>query len=266
MRVTCIQMDMAFATPDENFAKAEALIREAAKAQDPDVILLPELWNTGFYPKEGLAALCDENGRRARRLLSRLCGELSVNIVGGSVAILEDGSPRNTALVFNRRGECVARYDKTHLFSFAGEQEHFQAGDALCTFRLDGVPCGLLICYDLRFPELARSLALRGIEMLFLPAQWPGRRIGHFNLLCEARAVENQMFVACCNSCGPDENGVGYGGNSALIDPLGKVLARAGHEPCFLTADCDLRITADTRAAMHIYKDRRPELYELSKK
>lgn len=263
MRITCIQMDMAFARPDENFEKAQSLIRQAAASERPDVILLPELWNTGFFPRQGLEALCDAEGVRTRSLLGSLAGELGVNIIGGSVALLEGGAPRNSALVFDRQGACIARYDKTHLFSFCGEQEYFRAGDSLCVFRLDGVACGLILCYDIRFPELTRSLALQGIEALFVCAQWPARRIRHLNLLCEARAIENQMFVACCNSCGPDENGLPHGGNSAVVDPLGQVLGRAGEGPCFLTANCELQAVAHARSAMRVYQDRRPDIYRL---
>lgn len=263
MRVTCIQMDMAFARPDENFAQAEALVRRAAREEKPDVILLPELWNTGFFPREGLKELCDPKGSRTKALLGPLAKELGVNLAAGSVAAWEDGKPRNTALVFDRQGECIARYDKTHLFSPMGEHEFFQPGGSLCTFRLDGVLCGALICYDLRFPELVRSLALQGIEVLFLPAQWPIQRVPHLNLLCEARAVENQMFVACCNSCGADHSGTRFGGHSALIDPWGRVLARAQSGPCLLSADCDMSMVTGIRDSINIFRDRRPEVYRL---
>ncbi len=263
MRLTCIQMDVAFGRPDENFAQAEALVRQAAREENPDLILLPELWNTGFFPKEGLKALCDPDGRRTKALFGPLARALGVNIAAGSVAVWEDGRPRNTALVFDRQGECLARYDKTHLFSPSGEHEFFQAGDSLVTFRLDGVSCGLLICYDLRFPELARSLALAGIEVLLLPAQWPLQRVPHFNLLCEARAVENQMFVASCNGCGTDGKGGRFGGSSALVDPWGQVLGRAGGDPCLLSAELDLSVMAGIRGSINVFRDRRPAVYRL---
>lgn len=263
MRLTCIQMDMAFARPDENFDLAQALVRQAAREQKPDVILLPELWNTGFFPQEGLEALCDPEGSRTKALFGPLAKELGVNLIAGSVATLFGGRPRNTALVFDRQGECLASYDKTHLFSPLGEHEAFEPGDSLCLFALDGVRCGLLICYDLRFPELARSLALGGMEVLFLPAQWPSKRVPHLELLCQARAVENQMFVACCNSCGADASGVPFGGHSSLVDPWGKVLARAEGDPCFLTADFDLSIVSGIRGSINVFRDRRPEIYRL---
>lgn len=263
MRVTCVQMEMAFARPDENFELAERLVRRAALEEKPDVILLPELWNTGFFPKESLGALADRDCQRTRALLGPLAKELGVNLVGGSVTNLREGRLYNTALAFDRGGECVAEYDKTHLFSPLEEHLHFQAGDHLCAFQLDGVACGLMICYDLRFPELARSLALKGVQVLFLPAQWPAKRAGHLRLLCEARAVENQMFLACCNSCGADGAGERFGGNSAVVDPWGTVLARAAGGPCFASADCDLSVVAGIRESINVFRDRRPSVYEL---
>lgn len=264
MRITCIQMDVAFARPEENFRQAEALVRQAAKTEQPDVILLPELWNTGFFPKEGLSGLADPEGRRTAALCGGLARELGVNLVAGSVACLRAGKLYNTAMAFDRQGSLVDSYDKTHLFSPMEEDVYFQAGDHLSVFSLDGTPCGLLICYDLRFPELTRTLALQGIQVLFLAAQWPVQRAGHLRLLYEARAVENQMFVACCNACGQDDAGNRFGGNSGLVDPWGTVLARAGEGPCFLSGDCDLSITAGIRAGINVFRDRRPALYHCS--
>ena len=110
----------------------------------------------------------------------------------------------NTAYVFDRQGARLAAYDKTHLFTPMGEHEHYAAGDHLTTFSLDGHKCGLLICYDLRFPELFRTLALQGVELLLLPAQWPAARRYHWETLTAARAIENQLFLAACNSPPPE--------------------------------------------------------------
>ena len=180
------------------------------------------------------------------------------------MACLRAGKRYNTAMAFNRQGSLVGSYDKTHLFSPMEEDVYFQAGDHLAVFPLDDTLCGLLICYDLRFPELTRTLALQGVQVLFLVAQWPVQRAGHLRLLYEARAVENQMFVACCNACGQDDAGTRFGGNSGLVDPWGTVLARAGETPCFLSGDCDLSITAGIRAGINVFRDRRPDLYHCS--
>ena len=261
MRITCIQMDMAFGQPEENFRHAERLI-EQAMASKPDVLVLPETWNTGYFPRQELHALCDRDGQQVIARIGALAAKFHVNIVAGSVANLRDGSCCNTALVFDRSGQCIASYDKTHLFSPMGEDEYFTPGDHLCRFSLDGAQCAVIICYDLRFPELARSLAVKGLDVLFVVSQWPAARINHLRSLTVARAIENQIFTVCCNSCGA-AGATLYGGNSLLADPWGSVLAEAGNAQQLLTADADLSVLENIRQSIHVFRDRRPELYEL---
>ena len=259
MKVSCLQMNMVFCQPEENFRLAEELIAKAME-EAPDVLVLPETWNTGFYPKENLAALCDRDGARVKAEIGALAAKYRVNIVAGSVSNLRDGKVYNTAMVFDREGNCVASYDKTHLFTPMGEDDYFAKGDHLCRFQLDGVECGLIICYDLRFSELTRVLALQGMEMLFVVSQWPDVRIPHLRALCTARAIENQCFVVNCNGCGT-AGSTHYGGHSAIYDPLGVVLTQAGSGEEAIAADCDLSTVTAIRKAIPVFQDRRPELY-----
>jgi len=261
VKLACVQMDVRLGDCAYNFAHAEELVRKAA-AQGADVVLLPETWNVGFFPKENLTELADPDGAEVKRVFSALAKELSVNIVAGSAATAREGKVFNTAYVFDRAGECVASYDKTHLFTPMGEHEYFTPGGHLCTFTLDGVKCGLIICYDLRFPELTRSLALQNIELLFVPAEWPAVRIAHWQTLNRARAIENQIFLACCNGCGTAGETV-YGGSSAVYDPWGAILAQAGEKEEIITADCDFAVKEQIRNSIHVFRDRRPELYQL---
>ncbi len=261
MKVACLQMDMKLACPEENFLHSAALV-EKAMEEKPDVLVLPETWNTGFFPKENLESLCDRDGRQVKEVFGALAKKFSVNIVAGSVANVRDGKVYNTAMVFDRTGQCVASYDKTHLFTPMGEDNYFTPGDHRCTFTLDGVKCGLIICYDVRFPELTRSLTVPGLDMLFVVSQWPKVRTFHLRSLTTARAIENQMFVVCCNSCGTAGETV-YGGNSAVIDPWGETIALAGEQEQILTAQCDMQILTNIRGSIPVFRDRRPELYNL---
>ena len=260
MKVTCLQMDMKLGCPDENFAKAEQMIRQAMSEQ-PDGLVLPETWNTGFFPKENLPSLCDRDGQRVKAEIGALAKEYRVNIVAGSVSNLRDGKVYNTAMVFDRTGQCIASYDKTHLFTPMGEDDYFTPGDHLCRFELDGVQCGIIICYDVRFPELTRSLTVPGLDVLFVVSQWPKVRTFHLRTLTTARAIENQMFVVCCNSCGTAGETV-YGGNSAIIDPWGELLAAAGEQEQKLTAQCALETLTQIRNTIPVFRDRRPALYQ----
>ena len=260
MKVACALMDMAFANPDENFEKAQALVREAA-SKGADTILLPETWNTGFFPHENLAELADDDGKRTRSVFGPLAKTLNVNIVAGSVVNRKADGIYNTALVFNREGECVAEYDKTHLFSPMGEDKYFKKGNHSCSFTLDGIRCAVIICYDLRFPRLTRRIAIEGLDFLFMVSQWPLVRVPHLDTLTKARAIENQMFVACCNSAGKAGETV-YGGNSSINDPWGVTLAHAkGSDEEIIFADCDTTILKEIRESINVFADRRPEMY-----
>lgn len=259
MKLCCIQMNVRAADPEENFSHAEALLINAAKKK-PDVILLPELWNTGFAPGQIDANLADKDGARTRALCGPLAQRFGVNIVAGSVLTHKSGAEYNTAYVFDRAGNCIAEYDKTHLFSPMGEGEAFAAGNDIVTFALDGVVCGVLTCYDLRFPELSRALTLSGAKILFLPAEWPRQRTEQMTTLLRARAIENQVFAALCNGCG-SAFGTRFGGRSAIVDPLGTVLAKAGINERAIFAEIDLEAQERIRTEIPVLFDRRPELY-----
>ena len=261
MKVACLQMDMLLAKPEENFSHAAELVKRAMENK-PDVLVLPETWNTGFFPRENLQALCDRDGSRVRQVFGALAERYQVNIVAGSVSNVRGSKVYNTAMVFDRTGACIASYDKTHLFTPMGEDNYYTPGDRLCTFVLDGVKCGLIICYDVRFPELTRSLTVPGLDILFVVSQWPKVRTFHLRSLTTARAIENQMFLVCCNSCGTAGQTV-YGGNSAIIDPWGETVALAGETEEILTADCDLQILTNIRGSIPVFRDRRPSLYKI---
>ena len=262
MIVSCIQMDMAFGKPEENFSLAEALIEKTVQTEHPDTIVLPETWNVGFFPRENLAELSDRDCAMVKQRIGALAKKHSVNIVAGSVSNVRDGKVFNTACVFDRSGNCIAQYDKTHLFTPMGEHEFFTPGSGLCRFALDGVDCGLIICYDVRFPELIRSLTVQGVDALFVVSQWPNVRIPHLQALITARAIENQMYVVCCNSCGKAGESQ-FGGNSAIIEPWGQTIAKAGETQEIITAALDFSVIENIRTSINIFADRRPELYKL---
>ncbi len=261
LRISLVQMTMEFCQPDKNYLHAEELIRSTAK--DADIVVLPELWNTGFFPRENLAELSDPSGRRTKSLMGQLAKELDVNIDAGSVASAVEGRIYNRAYIFDRTGQVVAQYDKTHLFSFMGENRSFTPGDNTTVFELDGIRCGILICYDIRFPELARTIAVEGIDILFVVSQWPRERIQHIQVLSQARAIENQVYLAYVNSSARAGK-TGDGGHSALIDPLGVVLTQAGEGEEIVRGTCDLAQLPSIRRSINVFRDRRPMLYHVN--
>lgn len=263
MKICAVQMDTLMADRAANQRKAETLIALAA-GHGPDVLVLPELWDLGFYPANALE-LGDEDGKEAQAFLSALAAKHRVNIIGGSIVRLHQGKIWNTSYVFSRQGTLISTYDKTHLFSPSKEHENFEAGETLARYELDGVPVGQVICYDLRFGELVRTLALGGIKVLFAPAAWPIPRLNHWRLLAQARAVENQMFVVAVNTVGTVNN-LTFCGHSIMVDPWGEIISEAGGGEQLLLGELDLSVIADIRERINVFRDRRPELYDVQNK
>lgn len=261
MRLSLVQLDIALGNPQKNLIKVQNMVRQAMQ-ENPDVIVLPEMWNTGFFPVN-VKAIADNNGVLTKSLLSSLAKELHVNIIGGSVANLENDTLVNTNYVFNREGVLISQYNKIHLFSPSGEHKIFSPGTKISLFEIDGVKAAVIICYDLRFTELVRTLALEGIELLFIPAEWPHPRLEHWQTLIKARAIENQMFVAAVNGVGV-ANSLKFCGNSMIADPWGQVLCLADESEVIISQDIDLDVIKDIRERINIFRDRRPTLYKVN--
>ena len=242
MKISIAQFKSELGAVEENFSTAAKLI---AAAQNSDVILLPEMWSTGYYPLP-VENFADIDGERTKNFLCAAAKKFSVNIIGGSVIVSSGGKIFNRCHVANRRGEIVAAYDKTHLFSFADEDKVFCAGDKICVVELDGVKFGVAICYDLRFPEFMRKIALAGAEIIFIPAAWSLKRLMPRQILTKARAIENQVFVVFANSSGKSE----------LINPRGEVVAESGRDAEILTAEINLNERAEVISAMNLLADR----------
>lgn len=264
IRVAMVQMEIAFADPDTNRRRAAEWIAKAAR-QGADVVVLPETWNVGFFP-ENAAELADPDGEPGRSLLAQGARQNRVHVIGGSLAELQGGEVYNTTYVFDRQGRQVSHYRKTHLFTFAGENDYFQAGHETGLFELDGVRFGHTICYDIRFPELLRTLALDGAQVVVAPAEWPLKRLDHWRILLRARAIENQFFMVGVNASGTNGKGLQWAGHSACIDPWGVYLAEAGQGEDLLVAELDLSMVREIRETLNVFRDRRPELYRLNRR
>jgi predicted amidohydrolase len=251
-------MDVAFGNPAANIANATRLFAEAA-AGKPDVIVLPEMWNTG-YSLQNIRDIADREGAPSISTLSELAAHYRVNVVAGSIADIKEGGVYNTSYILDRQGRTVATYSKIHRFGLMDEDKYMDAGDEIVDFELDGVRCGIIICYDLRFPELSRQIALRGAKVLFAPAQWPNPRVSHWVSLNVARAIENQMYVVGCNRVG-EGGGATFFGRSMVTDPWGEVVADGAGREGIISCELHLRKVEEARAKIPVFRDRRPEVY-----
>ncbi len=258
LRVALAQIDVKFADPQTNADRVATFTRQAA-THGADVVVFPEMWNTG-YALDQLAKLADPAGQQTKALLSRLAKQYQINIVGGSVATKQNGKFYNTTYIYDATGQEVSSYRKVHLFGLMKEDQYLAAGNQENFFHLANVPSASFICYDLRFPEWLRTVARHGADILYLPAEWPAVRIPQWKIMLQARAIENQAFVVAVNRVGDDPDNH-FNGHSLVIDPLGKILAGDGEKEQLYYADLNLADLKTVRGPIPVFKDRRPALY-----
>ncbi|GAB3794285.1 carbon-nitrogen family hydrolase [Virgibacillus kimchii] len=262
MKYAIFQTEIIPADPAANEAQIRQWTEDTVKAEKPDTIVLPELWNSG-YALDTLAEKADINGERTKAFLGALAKKHGIHIIGGSVGNKKDGKLFNSSFVFNRDGELVYEYDKIHLVPMLNEHHFLNGGERQAeVFELDGIKMGLITCYDLRFPELARQLALDGATVLHIVAQWPKARKDHWRHLQLARAIENQQFIISSNTVGYCDN-TEFAGNSMVIDPWGNELAFGDpSKKETLTVSIDLSIVPKIREDVPVFSSRVPKFYK----
>ncbi|MFS0861795.1 carbon-nitrogen family hydrolase [Fredinandcohnia sp. 179-A 10B2 NHS] len=260
LKIACIQLDIVFGDPVSNLNNVTREIEQTMKQHTPDVIILPELWTTG-YDLTRLDEIADENGDKTKSFIKDLATSYSVNIIAGSVAKKTDDGVTNTMFVVNREGELIGEYSKLHLFQLMDEHLYLQAGASKGHFTLENIQASGLICYDIRFPEWIRAHTTDGAEILFVVAEWPLPRLEHWRALLLSRAIENQCYVVACNRSGSDPNNV-FAGHSMIIDPWGEIIVEAGTEPTTLVGEINLAKVQEVRKQIPIFQDRRPAFYK----
>ncbi|MFF9394927.1 carbon-nitrogen family hydrolase [Streptomyces griseoluteus] len=255
MRASLIQIrvDEGESVADRR-SRAADLVRAEAGA---DLVVLPELWTTGAFAYDTFATEAEPLQGPTHEAMARAAKDAGVWLHAGSVPERDpDGTLYNTALVFSPSGELAASYRKIHRFGFdQGEAVLMGAGREPVTVPLPGTTVGLATCYDLRFPELFRTLTDAGAETLVVSAGWPERRRAHWTLLARARAVENQAYVLACGTAGTHA-GVPQAGHSIVVDPWGEVLAEAGPDEEVLGVEFDPAKVPATREQFPALKDR----------
>jgi predicted amidohydrolase len=249
-----------------NLATAERLVRAAA-ADGAELVALPEKWNLLAAGEELLAGAESLEGPTltAARGWAR---ELGIHLLAGSISERGGEKAFNTSVLIGPDGEDLAVYRKLHMFDVDvggvayRESAHERAGEEIVLGSVDGPSLGLSVCYDLRFPELFRILALRGARILAVPSAFTaatGR--DHWEVLLRARAIENQVFVLAPNQVGAAPPHFASYGRSAIVDPWGVVLATAPDEECFVAAELDLAAQERVREALPSLANRRPAAY-----
>lgn len=254
LTVAAIQMDIMLGERRKNLIRAEGAIAEAAR-KGAQAVILPELWTTGYALRQ-IAALAEQpdNEKGAVACLQKLAQRHSLYIGGGSVPEMVDGRVYNASYTIAPDGTILSRYAKQRLFPLMDEHIYMEpgVGDGLATTEY-GV-WGSLICFDLRFPDLARRLVEQGgATILWLPSEWPNPRMEHWRVLAQARAIEDQCFVVACNRVGRDEHNTFFG-HSLIIDPWGVILAEGSEGEEIVLATLELDAVAAVRSRIPCLK------------
>ena len=261
MKVAVAQIACSLGDPEANLSKVCDFSRRAKEA-GAELIVFPEMTDTGYsMPVIQKHANHWKSGFVVS--LQEIAVELSIAIVSG-VSERDGSSIYNSQVFIDAKGAIVAKYRKTHLYAVAPVEEHtcFAPGDAVASFLLDDLRIGFSICYDLRFPELFRKMAIdHEVDAFVMSSAWPFPRDEHFRVLAQARAIENQAYVIASNRVGKD-NDLWFCGNSAIIDPRGIVIAAASPDrEELIHADVSHELVRSVRRRMQSLGHRRQDLY-----
>jgi predicted amidohydrolase len=268
IRVACVQMTSR-TDKAANLATAERLVAQAAST-GADVVVLPEKWNgigdSAFYHDTAEPL----EGGESTAAMSAWARTHGITLVGGSIVELREGREKrsNTSLVFDPQGELVATYRKIHLFDVEvggvvyRESESEEPGEEAVVADVEDWKLGLSVCYDVRFPELYRILALDGAQVVTVPAHFttPTGK-DHWHVLLRARAIENQLYVVAAAQIGETLPGKPAYGRSLIVDPWGLVLAQAPDEETVITAELDRAHLEDIRTKLPSLANRQANAY-----
>ena len=251
-----IQFDVLTGRVEENLAIIFAYLEKMAE-QGVQLAVLPEMFTCSF-DNENLS----RHAQTTHDVITRLSGFAKDKrmALAGSLPVADSAGIYNTMVVIDTDGSVAGDYQKIHLFKLTRENDYYTPGNRIDTVQTGLGPVGLMICYDIRFPELSRALYLKGARILLVSAQWPTPRVHHWQSLLKARAIENQLFVIASNRTGTDAS-LEFPGSSVIVDPFGDILADAGKEAGHATADIDLNRVETARNMIPCRKDRRSDIY-----
>lgn len=247
IRLALVQSDIAWEDPEENF---RLLSKSMASIAGADLVILPEMWPTGFSMTPERVA--EKTGGPALRWMQEKAVKYNFTITG-SVSVEEEGKYYNRMYIVFADGT-YTYYDKRHLFSYAREDLHYQPGDQRMTVDIKGWKVMPIICYDLRFPVWCRNDP--GYDLMIVVANWPDTRILHWDSLLTARAIENQSYVAAVNRIGKDGNGLNYPGHSSVIDMNGNILLEMNDQNGIGEVELDKKDLTEYRQRFRFLQDR----------
>ena len=237
IKIACLQMPIVWGKEEFNIQYVLNAF-DGLQTENPDLICLPELFTTGF----DYGYLKKRSPRITWDILDKLSAkakERHVYILAGTLPETAGDRIYNTLFILDPHGERAGFYRKMHLIPLMDEDAYFCAGKAPLIFQTPWGKIGVAVCYDLRFSDLFRSLALNGAEIVFVAAQFPAARIDHWDILLKARAIENQVFMVGLNRVGRDPSNE-YPGHSCIVDPMGHIRSWGGEAEGWMEGSIDL--------------------------
>lgn len=255
MRVAVVSLDSVWEDKQANLEQIECIVQSLS--QKAEYVVFPEMSLTGFSVSNLTLAEDFENSNSIRTI-QKMAKEHQLNIVFG-LMISKDDKKYNSCIAVNNKGEIAGNYEKTHLFSYSGEDSLITGGTELKSIDWEG-GWGLSICFDLRFPELYQELSKENLILLNI-ANWPKTRIAHWRTLLNARAIENQSFMIGVNRTGVDGNGLEYEESSCIFSPIGEKLEPFEISEVVKIFDLNLDEAIKYRKSFPIKKDRRNSIY-----
>lgn len=256
INVMAVQMSSVIGDKEQNIKNVQTLIEQNIKPET-DIIVLPEVWTVGWacdYFKESAEEL---KNSFVLDFLSKTAKKYNVNIIGGSFITKKADKLYNTCPVLNRNGELMAQYDKCHLFSYYGDKEgeYIANGEYPVIVDIEGIRTGLSICYDIRFPEIYRSYALNGVDLMVNVAAWGIKKEIPWVSMTHSRAVENQCYFVALTQSGPILNGDFNLGKSFIINYKGDNLAEITHGEGTISAELNFDEQEIFRQKCTVLKD-----------
>ena len=268
MKVSLLQMKTA-ATPAENIIKIREMLKQA-KTEGADIAILPEMCCCP-YENSAFVQFAMERNSSFLTEIAGMAKEFGLYIIAGSVPLLSKGKIYNASFVYDNKGEYVCAHRKTHLFDinveggqYFMESDTFTAGKNVTTFNTPWGKMGLIICYDIRFPELSRLLALEGVQAIFVPAAF-NMTTGpaHWELSFRMRALDNQVFMVGCAPARDMESSYTAWGHSMVTDPWGSIIGQMDETEGILTVELDMTRVDTVRQQLPLLKHRRTDLYDV---
>lgn len=253
MRVTSIQLEIKDRTKEES---VDYVMRKLEDAPDSDLLLLPEIWPTGYFSFDNYEKDSEELDGPLVAKIAAFAKKKGVHIMTGSFVERDGDDLYNTSLFLNPEGEVVARYRKIHLFGYQSDERRILTpGSDVVVFDTPWGKAGLSTCYDLRFPEFFRKMMEMGATIFLVPSAWPQARLEAWKLFNLARAHENLAYLFSCN-CAGASSGKQFAGHSMFVDPKGIPFAAAGDDEAYVSAEVDMSYVDAVREDFSALNDR----------